>query len=85
MISKHCQECGIEFQARSQANKNCGSICGNISANRLKAAKYLAKAGVARSAGTLSNDARMQIDAHVPNMLMSRQLWNKNIVLNVTA
>lgn len=81
MITKHCQECGIEFQARSGANKNCGLVCGNISANKLKAAKYLAKAGVARSAGTLVNDARMQLDAHVPGMHLSRQLWNKNIVL----
>ena len=83
MITKHCQECGVEFQARSGANKNCGAVCGNISANKLKAAKYLAKAGVARSAGTLVNDARMQLDAHVPGMQLTRQLWNKHIVLDM--
>ncbi len=85
MIIKVCQECGVEFQARSGANKNCGTVCGNISANRLKAARYLAKSGLTRSKGTLSNDARQQVENHVPNMELSRQLWNKKINLEVTA
>ena len=83
MITKHCQECGIEFQARSGANKNCGSICGNISANRLKAAKYLAKSGLTKSRGAMVNDARMELDAHVPRKALARQLWNINIVLGM--
>jgi hypothetical protein len=58
MIIKSCQECGVKFQARSGANKNCSTVCGNISANRLKAARYLAKSGRVRSKGTIKNDAR---------------------------
>jgi hypothetical protein len=76
MLIKVCQNCGAEFQARSNANKNCGQICGNISANRLKAAKYLAKAGIVRSKGARVNDARLQFENHVPHMALSRQLWN---------
>ena len=78
---KFCQECGAEFQARSGANKNCGPICGNISANKLKAAKYLAKAGIARSNGAMVNDARQRFENHVPRMALSRQLWNNKFKL----
>ena len=78
---KFCQECGAEFQARSGANKNCGPICGNISANKLKAAKYLAKAGIARSKGAMVNDARQRFENHVPRMALSRQLWNNKFKL----
>jgi hypothetical protein len=81
MIIKFCQECGAEFQARSGANKNCGPICGNISANKLKAAKYLAKAGIARSKGAVVNDARQRFENHVPRMALSRQVWNKKFKL----
>ena len=81
MIIKVCQECGVEFQARSGANKNCGPICGNISANKLKAAKYLAKAGIARSKGAMVNDARQRFENHVPRMALSRQLWNNKFKL----
>jgi hypothetical protein len=81
MMIKFCQECGAEFQARSGANKNCGPICGNISANKLKAAKYLAKAGIARSKGAVVNDARQRFENHVPRMALSRQLWNKKFKL----
>lgn len=78
---KVCQNCGAEFQARSNANKNCGQICGNISANRLKAAKYLAKAGIAKSKGAMVNDARQMFENHVPRMALARQLWNKKLKL----
>ena len=78
---KVCQNCGAEFQARSNANKNCGQICGNISANRLKAAKYLAKAGIARSKGAMVNDARQMFENHVPRMALARQLWDKKLKL----
>jgi len=81
MLIKFCQECGAEFQARSGANKNCGPICGNISANKLKAAKYLAKAGIARSKGAMVNDARQRFENHVPRMALSRQLWNNKFKL----
>ena len=84
MLIKVCQNCGAEFQARSNANKNCGQICGNISANKLKNAKYLAKAGLTRSKGTLINDARLQFENHVPRMALARQLWNKKINLGET-
>jgi len=85
MIIKVCQECGVKFQARSGANKNCGTVCGNISANRLKAARYLAKSGLTRSKGTLSNDVRQRLENRVPGIALSRQLWNKKINLEVTA
>lgn len=78
---KVCQNCGAEFQARSNANKNCGQICGNISANRLKAAKYLAKAGIAKSKGAMVNDARQMFENHVPRMALARQLWDKKLKL----
>ena len=84
MIIKVCQECGNTFHARSNANKNCSLICGNISANKLKAEKYLAKAGLTRSKGTLINDARQRFENHVPRMALSRQLWNKKINLGET-
>ena len=29
------------------------------------------------------NDARMELDAHVPRKALARQLWNKNIVLGM--
>ena len=83
MITKSCQECGVEYQARSGASKNCGTVCGNISANRLKAAKYLAKSGLTRSKATLKNDARQRFENHVPRMALARQLWNKKINLEV--
>ena len=85
MITKSCQECGIMFQARSGANKNCGPICGNISANRLRAAKYLAKSGLTKSKGAMVNDARQRFENHVPRMALARQLWNKKINLEVKA
>ena len=84
MIIKTCQNCGVAFQARSQASKNCGALCGNISANKLKAANYLVRAGLARSKGALINDARMQFENNVPGVALSRQLWNKKIKLEVT-
>jgi hypothetical protein len=80
-LIKVCQNCGAEFQARSNANKNCGQICGNISANRLKAAKYLAKAGIAKSKGAMVNDARQMFENHVPRMALARQLWDKKLKL----
>ena len=83
MIIKVCQECGVEFQARSGASKNCSTVCGNISGNRLKAARYLAKSGLTRSKGTLSNDARQLIENRVPGIALARQLWNKKINLEV--
>ena len=84
MLIKFCQECGAEFQARSGANKNCGPICGNISANKLKAAKYLAKAGIARSKGSIVNDERQMFENHVPRMALARQLWNKKFTAEIT-
>ena len=81
MLIKFCQECGAEFQARSGANKNCGPICGNISANKLKAAKYLAKSGLTKSKGAMVNDARQMFENHVPRMALARQLWNKKLKL----
>lgn len=83
MIIKTCQECGVQFQARSGANKNCSRICGDISGNKLKAAKYLAKAGLARSKGAMVNDERMRQEANVPGIALARQLWNKKINLEV--
>jgi hypothetical protein len=85
MIIKVCQECGVEFQARSGANKNCSTVCGNISANRLKAARYLAKSGRVKSKGAILNDARQSIENRVPGIPLARQLWNKKINLEVTA
>lgn len=84
MITKSCQECGAEFQARSGATKNCSVKCGLIGSTKTKAAKYLARSGRTRSKSTLKNDARQQAENHVPNMLLARQLWNKHINLGET-
>ena len=83
MIIKSCQECGVKFQARSGATKNCSVKCGIIGSTKTKAAKYLARSGRTRSEATLKNDARQRAENHVPNMLLSRQLWNKKINLEV--
>ena len=84
MLIKFCQECGAEFQARRWASKNCGLVCGNISARKLKAAKHLAKAGIVRSKGSIVNDERQMFENHVPRMALARQLWNKKFKAEIT-
>jgi len=78
MVVKFCQNCGVEFQARG-ANKNCGPVCGNIIANKLKTARYLDKSGVARSRGAMYSDTRLELENYVPGIALARQLWNKKI------